>query len=131
MIDILKDHVSEQAKKKVLPKEHWINQLLICEDFDKTLLSVAIDHGQHDCMEVLLNSGADPNVESSKDLETPMFDAIEVGDTKAMKILINHGADLSQRKDNGRSLILDAINLGKCTTKDRKTLHAVQSKTVQ
>ena len=52
-------------------------------------------------------------MESSKDLETPMFDAIEADDTKAIKILIDFGADLSQEKDNGRSLILDAINLGK------------------
>ena len=109
--------IVKDKESKVLSKDHWINQLLISEDFDKTLLSVAIDHGQHDCMEVLLNSGgADPNIESSKDLETPMFDAIEAGDPKAMKILIDHGADLGQRKDNGMSLILDAINLSKYIT---------------
>ena len=114
--EIVKDHCKDK-ESKVLSKDHWINQLLISEDFDKTLLSVAIDHGQYDCMEVLLNSGgADPNIESSKDLETPMFDAIEAGDPKAMKILIDHGADLGQRKDNGMSLILDAINLSKYIT---------------
>lgn len=115
LIEIVKAQIQDKpdGSSLVLPKDHWINQLLKSEDFDKTLLSVAIDNGQYDSMEILLKSGADPNVESSKDLETPMFDAIEADDPKAMKILIDHGADLNQVKDNGRSLILDAINMGK------------------
>ena len=45
----------------MLPEDHWINQPLKSED-EKTLLLSAIDQNQYDFLDVLLRSGADPNL---------------------------------------------------------------------
>ena len=44
-----------------LIEDHWINQPLKSED-EKTLLLSAIDLNQYDFLDVLLRSGADPNL---------------------------------------------------------------------
>ena len=61
--DIVNEAIKDdlEGKDMVLPKDHWINQSLPKED-DKTLVMVAIDSNAHEFIDILLRSGADPNL---------------------------------------------------------------------
>lgn len=105
--DIINEAVKDdlEAKHRVLPKEHWINQNLRGED-DKTLLLIAIDLHAHDFMDVLLRSGADPGLYNYDLLVTPLIFATKKADLESVQLLIKFGADVNTAAfNNGQTAL--------------------------
>ena len=110
--DIVNDAIKDdlESKGQVLAKDHWINEPLKSED-DKTLLLVAVQEANHDCMEILLRSGADPNLFSHELQLTPLILATRQQDVKAMEILVKFGADVNMAAfKTGETALHEACN---------------------
>ena len=84
-----------EAKGQVLPDDHWINQPLKSEN-EKTLLLSAIDQNQYDFLDILLRSGADPNLYSQDLNNLPLIFATQKRDLRAMTILLLFDADVNK-----------------------------------
>lgn len=110
--DIINDAVKDdlESKDQILAKDHWINKPLVGEN-DKTLLLTAIDEGNHDCMSILLKSGADVNLYSHELHVTPLIYATRKRDLEAMKMLLLFGADVNAASfKSGETALHEACN---------------------
>ncbi|KAM6963512.1 ankyrin repeat and SOCS box protein 3 [Tautogolabrus adspersus] len=62
------------------------------DDHDITPLFVAAQYGQQDCLEILVNAGANVSVQAA-DLATPLLIASQEGHQACVDFLLDHGAD--------------------------------------
>jgi ankyrin repeat protein len=70
----------------------------------KTSLEVAIFRFHYDCVELLLNYGADINRISDQGY-TPLHTATYTKDNHLLKILLDHGADVNIQNNNGNTAL--------------------------
>lgn len=78
---------------------------------DTTPLSLAVQWGLSDIVDILLSFGADPN-QALNDGTTPLLIAAQQGDTEICRQLLEAEADASLCAHNGCSPLLAAVNFG-------------------
>ena len=61
----------------------------------------AVANGQTDAVKALLENGANPNIFSSKDKDSPLLMAVRSNNREIFDLLVSHGADLEQQNANG------------------------------
>ena len=69
----------------------------------------AVEEMKLDCVRILLEHHADPNI-TIHDHEPPLQIAAKKGSFSILKILISHGADAMVKDRNGRSILFSAIS---------------------
>jgi len=67
------------------------------------LLSFAVRTDDTQIVQLFLDHGADPNIDTF--LDTPIFNAIQAGNENIMKLLINHGANVNNVPDITGSIL--------------------------
>ncbi|XP_057682123.1 ankyrin repeat and SOCS box protein 3 isoform X1 [Corythoichthys intestinalis] len=67
-------------------------KLEACDDHEITPLFLAAQYGRRECLEVLVQAGADVNAQA-RDLATPLFLASQEGHLACVEFLLEHGAD--------------------------------------
>ncbi|XP_068162219.1 ankyrin repeat and SOCS box protein 3 isoform X2 [Antennarius striatus] len=67
-------------------------KLEVHDDHKISPLFVAAQYGQQECMEILVNAGANVNTQAA-DLATPLLIASQEGHMACVDFLLNHGAD--------------------------------------
>ena len=84
-----------------------------------TLLSWALHMGNLDGVRALLESGADPNVRTSRvmngkrlQMNSAMYWATRMRDTRFLELLLQHGGDPNQRTASGSPLLHEAFLTG-------------------
>ena len=65
------------------------------DTFDYTALQVASDKGHEECVRILLNSGADVNIQTDTNHETALHCAARNGHLTIVALLLENGADMS------------------------------------
>ncbi len=90
----------------------------LTDDFGKSAMRLAvgapknkIGQGHYDCVKILLEGKADPNVVCDYGW-TPLHKACEMGYTEAVKLLIAGGSDVNKKEKGGET------PLDKCTEKE-------------
>ena len=82
-------------------------------DKDITLLHAAAWKGKADCLQVLINAGANIDISPHSDGITPAFVAAANGKTDCLKALINAGANVDiPRHSDGATPVLIAVEKG-------------------
>jgi ankyrin repeat protein len=66
-----------------------------------TLLSLAVHYGRVEIVDLLLKNGADPNIASFKEKNTPLHIAVNFRFRKICDLLIDAGADESLLNSDG------------------------------
>lgn len=77
-----------------------------------TALEVAIEADKPKCLEVLLNSGANPNRRHLDTGVTPLMYASAMGKVECVRLLIRAGANVHARADNGVTALDIAVQKG-------------------
>lgn len=70
-----------------------------------TALHYAAATRKAECMECLLDGGADVNRQGEKSLQTPLHFAANAGDVDSVRLCINRGADINAVDVNGDSAL--------------------------
>jgi ankyrin repeat protein len=68
---------------------------------NQTPLHVAVEYNDKRSVQILLNHGADPNVNRERGLPTPLHTAAEYGHLQIAVILLEQGADVNARTEDG------------------------------
>ena len=79
--------------------------------FEMTALMFAAMYGHHQCVERLVEAGADVNLRSSTG-ETALFDAATSGNLRSLEVLTSAGTYLNQINAFGKSAIAAAAGKG-------------------
>uniref|UniRef100_A0A8C4Q763 Ankyrin repeat and SOCS box containing 2 n=1 Tax=Eptatretus burgeri TaxID=7764 RepID=A0A8C4Q763_EPTBU len=74
-----------------------------------TPLSLATTQEQVECMKILLEAGASPNLRGSRN-ETPLYKACENNNNGAMQLLLKFGADVNVCGNHGHTPLFEAIS---------------------
>lgn len=76
-----------------------------------TPLSMAIMHGQLQCAEFLLESGANPEGDVEFENYKPLAIAVATGNLDAVKLLVTRGANVDAKTGRGQSILHRAYNV--------------------
>lgn len=92
------DYVTDLAGNVLELEKHLIHQPKdinkLRDGDDNTLLHIAVKSGSLECIKVLLNRGANPDVKNT-DKNTPLHLAVQSGWMESIKLLVEKKSDLS------------------------------------
>ena len=66
----------------------------VANEYGDTPLHIACFRRNYEASEILLQSGADPNVQNSRKGETPLHVAVYSGSAEIVELLLRHGANM-------------------------------------
>merc|ERR1719208_439637 len=102
-VDSIKKGDASSLKKilnRVEPRaENWINQEIKTEG-GKTLLLIAIGNEVMDCVDALIEAGADLNLYNEKNKTSPIELAFKMRSLRMVKALVRHGVDVKKGNPN-------------------------------
>nr|XP_008123841.2 PREDICTED: ankyrin repeat and SOCS box protein 2 [Anolis carolinensis] len=75
---------------------------------EETALYIATNRGYIDCMRVLLQAGAEPDI-ANKSRETPLYKACERKNAEAVQVLLQYNADANHRCNRGWTALHEAV----------------------
>ncbi|XP_077124415.1 ankyrin repeat and SOCS box protein 2 isoform X2 [Ranitomeya variabilis] len=75
---------------------------------EETALYIAAVHGHLDCIQFLLQSGAEPDI-VNKTRETPLYKACERKNSAAVQLLVDYRADVNHRCNQGWTALHEAV----------------------
>ncbi|XP_075048751.1 ankyrin repeat and SOCS box protein 2 [Mixophyes fleayi] len=75
---------------------------------EETALYLASVRGKLDCVEFLLQSGAEPDIVNSS-RETPLYKACEIRNHNAARLLVEYRADVNHRCNQGHTALHEAV----------------------
>ncbi|XP_072553479.1 ankyrin repeat and SOCS box protein 2 [Salminus brasiliensis] len=75
---------------------------------DSTALLLAVSREKTDCVQCLLEKGADPDI-ANKDKETPLYKACEKENSTIVAMLLNHGAGVNKSCIQGWTALHEAV----------------------
>ncbi|XP_075470579.1 ankyrin repeat and SOCS box protein 2 isoform X2 [Ascaphus truei] len=75
---------------------------------EETPLYLATVRGHLECLQFLLESGAEPDI-ANKNKETPLYKACEWKNTEAVRLLVEHRANVNHRCNRGWTALHEAV----------------------
>ncbi|XP_075782780.1 ankyrin repeat and SOCS box protein 2 isoform X2 [Pelodiscus sinensis] len=76
---------------------------------EETALYIATNRGNLDCLLLLLQAGAEPDI-ANRSRETPLYKACERKNVEAVKMLVQYNADANHRCNRGWTALHEAVS---------------------